>query len=286
MKTCMLSLLLLLSTAIFSNGETPPSAPEQMAAVQGATISGQVVIKDKTPMPNGIVLLYNKQMGPPPSLGKYWRVPDLIIPLDSEGRFSLEVAEGTYYLQVAQKNPDAEIGPAKEREYLYFHSDSAGNPRPLVATAGAKLNLGIVTAALWTPDMVQRDKGITSVEGVVVDMDGKPVEKAVVFAYLSPEATGRPSFVSERTDKKGTFQLRFHDGGTYYLKVRSVFGGGTPQTGEFLNVTSDFVATVVSPKKDQRLQGVTLKVKLFTKPGDAAGSEEKRDWKKLTPQPQ
>jgi hypothetical protein len=231
-------------------------------------------------MLNGIVLLYDQRMGPPPSLGKYWRVPDIIIPLDHEGKFFLELDEGTYYLQAAQKNPDAEIGPAKDRELLYFHSDGAGNPRPLVASAGASLNLGILAATIWTPDMVQRDKGITSVEGRVVDMEGKPVERAVVFAYLSQEATGRPAFVSERTDKNGIFQIRFHDGGTYYLKVRSVIGGGTPQSGEFLNVTSDFSATVVSPKKDERLKDINLKVKLFTKPGDSAESSP-RDWKKL-----
>ena len=124
--------------------------------------------------------------------------------------------------------------------------------------------------------MVQRDKGITAVEGIIADQDGIPVENAVVFAYLSSKAAGRPTFVSERTDKKGRYQIRFHAGGTYYLRVRSVIGGGTPEAGEFLNTTSDFNPEQVTITTAQTLHGITLKVKKFTRSGSSGPNERTR----------
>jgi hypothetical protein len=270
MKPCTLLIsLLFLATAVSAYGDAPPvSAQTLTSPVTGATISGQVKVKGNTPMINGIVLLFNKSMGPPPSKDKYWRVPDLIAGTDTDGKFSLEVPEGTYYLQVTQKNPESEAGPPKVSELFYFHADAEGNPRPLIVTPGTRLNLGVLTGAyLFTPNMIQRDKGITAVEGVVTDMEGRPVERAFVFAYLSKEATGRPVFVSDRTDKNGKYLLRVHDGGSYYLKVRSVYGGGPPQDGEFLNVTEEFEPVMVTLKKEQKLKGVTLKVKKFSRAG-------------------
>jgi len=230
--------------------------------------TGQLLIQDKIPMVNGVAFLFNKSMGPPPSQDKYWRVPDLISPIDKDGKFSIDVPEGTYYLTAAQKDPNGELGPPGDSEYYYFHGDGEGNPRPLIVTPGAKLNLGVLTGVIvWTPDMNKRDKGITTIEGVVADMEGKPVEGALVFAYLSKNITGRPVFISERTDNKGKYRLRVHDGGTFYLKVRSVYGGGTPEAGEFLNITEDFKPFSVTLKKDQTLQGINLQVKKFPKRG-------------------
>jgi hypothetical protein len=239
------------------------------------------MIDDTTPMPHGVVLLYDGRTGPPPALGRYWRVPDLITPLGPEGRFSLEVTEGTYYLQVAQKNPGGEIGPAVENEYLYFHGDGDGNALPLNMGNSGRIDLGRLKAFLWSPDMVKRDKGITSVEGVVVDTDGKPVERAVVLAYYNPEGNGRPIFVSDRTDKKGRYQLRTNDGGTFHLKVRSVVGGGKPAEGEYLNTTKEFTPVAVTLKKGERVQGVTLKVKKIERPIDDETPKEKRQWRHM-----
>jgi hypothetical protein len=267
MKLCTLISLLFLATAVSAYGGAPPvPAQTPTLPVTGATISGQVMITGNTPMVNGMVLLFSKSMGPPPSKDKYWRVPDLISPTGVDGKFSLDVPEGTYYLQVTQKNPESETGPPKDSELFYFHADAEGNPRPLIITPGTRLNLGVLTGAyLFTPDMIQRDKGITAVEGVVSDMEGKPVERALVFAHLSRAATGRPVFVSDRTDKNGRYLLRLHDGGSFYLKVRSVIGGGAPQEGEFLNTTEEFEPVMVTLKKEQKLYGVTLKVKKFSR---------------------
>lgn len=274
MRFAALLLLVFFATRAIA-ADAMPVTPAEKAA-QSATISGQVVIDDETPMSHGVVLLYDGNSGPPPALGRYWRVPDLIIPLGMEGRFTLEVREGTYYLQIAQKNPGGDIGPAVEKEYLYFHGDAEGNARPLVVGKSGSMDLGRLKAFLWSPEMVRREKGITSVEGVVVDTEGQPVERAVVLAYYKPEGNGRPVFVSDRTDKKGRYQLRTNDGGTYYLKVRGVFGGGRPSTGEYLNTTREFAPVAVTLKKGERQQGVTLKVMKLARPVDEPVTDEKR----------
>jgi hypothetical protein len=268
--------LFFIATAACAEGEATQNtvSTEQLTA----TVSGQVMIGDKQPMPYGIVLLYDKALGPPPSLGKYWRVPDLINPLGKDGQFSLEVTEGTYYLQVSQKNPGAEVGPANESENLYFHGDADGNALPVIVSKGAKIKLGQLRAFLWKPDIVERNKGITAVEGVVLDTDGKPVERALVLAYYNDIGQGRPVFISERTDKSGRYQLRTDAGGTFFLKVRSVVGGGKPSSGEYLNTTKEFAPTSVTLKKGETLKGITLKVMKFSRPGDDSANTEKRDW--------
>lgn len=268
----------LVTTAFAGDGAAPAVV---VAEDLPATISGQVMVDDKKPMARGMVLLFDGRTGPPPSLGRYWRVPDLITPLDAEGRFSLEVAPGTYYIQSARKNPDGEIGPAYEKEYLYFHGDADGNALPLVVGSGSRLALGQLKAFLWSPDMIMRDKGITAVEGVVVDFDGNPVERAVVLAYYNPVGQGRPVFISDRTDRNGRYQLRTDAGGTFYLKVRSVVGGGKPTSGEYLNTTKEFEPVMVTLKKNEKLKGITLKVMKFARPTDEGSPVEKRDWRKF-----
>ena len=248
--------------------ENPRRLERQKEKVADATISGQILIQGKAPLVNGVVFLFDKSTGPPPSKqDKYWRVPDQISGIDKTGGFSFEVLEGTYYLTAAQKDPDADIGPPEVEEFHYFHGDSEGNPRPIIVTSGTRLDLGVLVPFLWSPNTIQRDKGITAVEGIVSDMKGKPVEGALVFAYLSKEITGRPIFISDKTDNHGKYLLRVHDSGTFYLKVRSVYGGGAPEAGEFLNITEEFKPVVVTLRKGQKLQGINLEVKKFPKRG-------------------
>ncbi|MBT0664812.1 hypothetical protein KI809_10920 [Geobacter pelophilus] len=264
--------MLFLSLTVNSYGDSPVFAPDRQ---EFATITGKVLLEGK-PLPNGVVLLFDKMMGPPPDPYKYWRIPDLITPLNQDGSFNLRVADGTFYIMVAQKNPDGEIGPPTGSEYLYFHGDAKGEALPLKVSAGANVDLGVLGGVfLFTPEMIQRGKGITAIEGVVSDLAGKPVTGVVVFAYLSPDATGRPVFVSDRTGPKGTFLLRVHDSSTYYLRVRGVIGGGAPKNGEFMNVTEDFKPEQVKSIKGETVKGVVLKVKMFSRPDKAKDSSGK-----------
>lgn len=273
----MIALFLLVSVSTVIAG---PSLPDGVGS-----LSGKIMLKDKRPMANGMVLLYSQYQGPPPHPYKYWRIPDMIMTTGADGGFSLDLPAGTYFLMIAQKSPDGEIGPPSKDEFLYFHSDKTGNALPIVVEAGKILDLGTLSGAFfWTADKVEREKGVTSASGMVMDDAGKPVNGAIVFAYLFREAQGRPAFVSDRTGKDGKFIIRFYEGGIYFLKVRGVIGGGKPRSGEFMNVTKEFEPTMISLKKDEKLKDVKLQVKMFTNPGDdptLAPPKDEKVWKML-----
>ncbi len=255
-------IVLLVTTAVPAYCVVPSdSTLTGKSPVPPATISGQLMIA-KTPMINGVVFLFDKSKGPPPSHDKYWRIPDQFFPADKDGKFSIEVPEGTYYLQAAQKDPNADMGPAKVDEFHYFHGDSKGNPIPLILTTGAILNLGQLNASILPVKLQEFDKGITAISGVVSDIEGKPVVGVMVFASFSMDSTGRPAFVSTRTDINGKYLLRVHDGGTFYLKIRGVIGGGSPENGEIMSADEPVMVTI---KKEQKLDGVSLKAKRFSR---------------------
>ena len=83
---------------------------EQPGQIAGGTLSGKIVIQDKTPMSNGMLLLFNRSLGPPPHPYNYWRVPDMIMATEENGAFSIELPEGTYYLMIAQKSQGSLTG--------------------------------------------------------------------------------------------------------------------------------------------------------------------------------
>jgi hypothetical protein len=77
--------------------------------------------------------------------------------------------------------------------------------------------------------------------------------------------------------------LRVHDSSIFYLKVRGVIGGGTPENGEFTNVTKDFKPEQVKSIKNEKVKGVVLKVQMFMRPEGVADPADKsiRSWKKI-----
>lgn len=277
MKACRNLLpLLLLVVALAGAALCSP------AAVLAGTVSGQIMIDAKTPMRNGVVLLYNSYSGPPPSPYKYWRIPDQAYPAGKDGKFSLTLPAGDWYMMIAQKKENVDIGPPLESESLYFHADAAGNARSISVPEEGKVDLGKLTGTItWLPTMSERDKGITSIEGVVLTLEGKPVPNLVVLAYYTPETRRRPAFVSERTDKEGKFLIRVAEGGDYWLKVRGVIGGGAPAAGEFQNATDDFVPLMVSLADSQKLTGVTLNVREFDGIGSTGKPKLEKVWKRV-----
>jgi formylglycine-generating enzyme required for sulfatase activity len=272
-KTSLISLFIIIYVSTAFAG-----SPKQGGT---GTLSGRIMINQTTPMLNGIVLIYS--MGPPPHPYKYWRIPDKITTTEQDGRFSMDLQEGTHYMMIAQKSPDGEIGPPSKDEFLYFHGDKDGNALPINIQTGKNLELGTLSGAFfWKADKIEREQGVTSASGVVSDDKGKPVSGVVVVAYLFREATGRPAFVSDRTDKAGKFIIRFSEGGTYFLKARGVLGGGRPSEGEFMNVTKEFAPLMINLKTEEKLKDVKLQVKMFrrnalqttTVPKDRDGGNE------------
>jgi hypothetical protein len=266
--SALIYILWLTSVIASSGGELPVKIPTGATYTNGGTIYGQINIPGKTASELALIFLFDAGQGPPPSREKYWRVPDLIETADNNGAFSIDVPAGTYYFIATKRAEESEMGPPHDGDYFYFNGDAKGNPLPLTVTKGTKLNLGVISGAYpYSRSMLLHDKGITAIEGVVLDPEGKPAEWVVVFASLTATTQGRPLFVSERTRKDGKFFLRVHDGGTFYLRVRGLYGAGTPDKGELLSEVAGEKPTKVTLKNGEKLQGITLKMRPFSKLG-------------------
>jgi len=202
------------------------------AEIKSGGITGKVMISDIEPMANGEVRVFNDSTGPPPSSDRYWRIPDKIIKTDKEGKFSVNLAEGTYYIGAILRKSGGTLGPPREGDlFLPFHGDSS--PRKHLVRSGSITDIGTITGARpFNASTIRTTTGITAIEGKLTDTDGNPIAGALLFAFKNPTMKGRPLFISDRTDKDGRYQLRVNLGGSYFLKVRNTYGGGAVKPGE------------------------------------------------------
>lgn len=230
------------------------------------TLDARFRQKSGIALTNGVVFLFDSSLGPYPSMTEYWRVPDRVEFLDDDGKLSIEVAAGKYYLIAVKRLPSLMLGPPIEGELFYFDPEPKGNPKAITVIAGKKTDVGVISASVpFKRSPAGRHKGMTAVEGVVTDMRGAPVEGAYVLAYIEPAMQDRPLYVSERTDKDGKFILRTGAGGAYNLRVRSFYGGGKPEEGELVNIDGPSELYPVNLKKGETISGVTLNVRKFPK---------------------
>jgi hypothetical protein len=228
------------------------------------TLTGQIMIKGNGPMAGGMVFVFNDASGPPPSRDKYWRVPDNIVKINTEGRFSVDLPAGKYYLGAKKALTGKDIGPPQEGDLFYAFSGEKGMPQAYKVEEGKKTDVGVIAEATpFRRDLVKFDDGITAIEGVIIDGENKPVQGALVFAYIASSMLGRPLFASERTGKDGKFILRVHEGGSYYLRVRSLYGGGPPAAGEIIGAYGMTDPVAVTVKSGEKVKDVTINVKRF-----------------------
>jgi hypothetical protein len=264
-------MVLALSSAALSTG---PSRPEGPLAAKTGTVSGQLLTTAGMPLSGGMVYFFNAAVGPPPAHEKYWRVPDFMKPLDDEGKFTVPLPEGNYYLGATKRLSGKAVGPPREGDYYFISADEKNLPLTYVVKSDAQLNLGKIAKGVpFKSSTVNYGDGITSIAGTVLENEGKPVADALVFAFVSAATVGRPLFTSDPTGKDGKFLLRFHDSGTYYLKVRSVYGGGPPVTGEKIGGYREMEPVAVTVKKGERLTGFTMKVTNFAGRGPQKGAK-------------
>jgi len=239
-KLCvvMLVVMAVLSTAISFGAE------EQ----KNTSLKGTFLIKAGLPMSGALYYVYNLSSGPAPSRDKYWRVPDHL------GRM-----RGT-----------SRIGPPEDGDFFLLSLDEKGQPKKYQVKKGESLDVGIISGArqIKTPFLIA---GTTAIEGSIQDGDGKPVEGAMAFAFLTPTIIGKPLFVSERSCKAGMFILRVSEGGTYYVKIRDDFGGGPPRAGKMLDGNREEPLTQVTVKTGETANIGIIKVKKF--PGRGPSQE-------------
>ncbi|RNC69237.1 MAG: carboxypeptidase regulatory-like domain-containing protein [Desulfuromonadales bacterium] len=232
----------------------------QAGELRTGTLTGQMKIKGGGPLGNGQVFLFRKSSGPPPSPDRYWRVPDEVVSTDVEGRFTAQLLEGTYYLGASKRPAGKEAGPLQDGDYYLPSEDRKGMMWEYAVKNGETTSTGTIAAVVPYRKGSDKTGGpLTAIEGVVTNAEGKPVERVMVFAFVSPGMIGKPLYVSERTGKDGKYVLRVHSGGTYYLKARDLYGGGAPKVGEFMGGYGKTEATPVVVKTGETLKGIDLR---------------------------
>lgn len=231
--------------------------------IKKGRISGKLMIKDGGPMGESLVHFFNAETGPIPDPDKYWRVPDFITDIKENGEFTTELNEGKYYIGAIKRiSGKKEVGPPMIGDFFFISQDKDGIPKLYSVKKGEDFSTGAISEAIpfkgWT-----FKEGITAIEGRVLIDDGKPVEGALVFTYLSPTMKGKPDFVSDRTDKDGKFTLRVYEGGNYYLRARDLYGGGPPAAGGIIGIYGKETSTAIVVNTGEIRKGIDINVVRF-----------------------
>lgn len=146
-----------------------------------------------------------------------------------EGDFSLTLPPGKYFLVIRKRVEGDAVGPIKTGDY---RSEVIG---PVTVRGGEEITRDIVAlekvGETKNLSALRKMPAKTGVMGKVLDSDGNPVQGARVQAYMHPQMSERPKYVSEASGVDGTYSLFFPEGGTYYLAARNRFGG-PPKIGE------------------------------------------------------
>ncbi|RMG03854.1 MAG: carboxypeptidase regulatory-like domain-containing protein [Nitrospirae bacterium] len=226
-------------------------------------LTGRVLTTDGKPLSDGMVFFFRNDTGPAPRPERYWRVPDFINALDGEGRFSVKLPPGSYHIgAIKRKDGRKMVGPPDEGDLFYLSRSVTNEPVTFRVETGRVTDTGDLKGAV--PYVRRYEGNITGVSGRVLNENGKPVEGAIVFAYPAPGMIGVPEFVSERTGKDGRYLLRVDRAGSYYLRVRSVYGGGPPMEGEIVGKFGENAPAEVVLKTGRVKEGIDIKVRSFS----------------------
>ncbi|HEY3309489.1 MAG TPA: carboxypeptidase-like regulatory domain-containing protein [Desulfuromonadaceae bacterium] len=229
-------------------------------------IKGVVQSRDGKPLSKGMVYFFNEAIGPSPMPEKYWRVPDVVEPLDDAGTFAVELPAGTYFIgAILRKGSNEIIGPPSEGDLYYAGTQKYWVNQSVPSDAGI-----IKGADPFSRSLITKTAGITALEGYVIDEAGKPVENAMVFAHKQSTMNDRPLFVSERTNRDGAFRLRVGEAGSYYLRIRDIYGGGAPEDGAFMGAYGGKNPKAVTVKTGEVLRGIKLNGEKFVRPKPGA----------------
>ena len=238
--------------------------------------TGRVLLKDGgKPLSGGAVLFYNKNLGPAPNPEQYWRVPDEVSEVDQNGYFSIELKPGEYYITGIKRSDAGKVGPPLEGEAYFVKRSAAGKPELFQVKAGEKKDLGNMAEA--TPYIRKYEtKGISGIEGSIIDEQGQPVPNVFVFAFVDPEVKRFPLFVSDPSDAQGKFLLRVAGSGDYYLKVRDHHGGGRPAPGSMVGAYKAPQQDVVHVDSGKITRGITIAAEKVKSREEMAAGQAKR----------
>jgi len=194
--------------------------------------SGQVFDEAGSPLPGGVVSFFNAENGVAPLLADVHRIPNMVGRMGPEGKFSLKLKPGSYYMgALIITDPGRGPGPPREGEKFYYARDDKGGLREISLGSGEEKNFGQIVVAL--PDTFPAAKNLVTVQGrLLMGKEGIPFAGGVVLVKTNMN-NQRPDFVSARTDEEGRYEIKLPADTPYFLlgRERSV---GRPAPGSYI----------------------------------------------------
>lgn len=221
-------------------------------------ISGQVYLKgSKEPLADAYVNIYpdtiSNLLGPSQYLSS---------PTDAQGRYSLEVPPGTYYVVARKRMSGEPTGPLATGDFYSEHQR--------IVTSVIQGNVSVVDVAVvpmkapmfFKREVVER-KTDTGIRGVLLDKAGNPVAFGFALAYTDTEMKRLPDYASTLSDVQGQFTIYLADGGTYYLAGR-IQAWDMPHPGEPYGVLGGATPQPLTVAKGSFVEGVSIVLEPFT----------------------
>lgn len=222
------------------------------------------------PVSGGLIYAYNINSGPPPNRERSRRVPDALTKTNDEGKFSLELAEGTYYLSTRKKFSGDTPGPPEDGDLYGLCLDKKGKPIRYTVKSGKTTDIGILRRASVYKSRTSNKTidsiaiaGMAAITGTVKMADGSPLADVVVQVYANQEMKGQPLYVSHKTGKDGKFIIKVEQEGTYFVAIRAGYGVGRPQAGDMLGIYGGDSAQPVTVEKQSITKGIDIQVGQF-----------------------
>lgn len=229
----VLGLTLLVAILAGCAGVAPtPVAPPQ-ASVGPTGIAGTVVDQHGQAAAGGFVYAYRSPRGG-------MRGPaDFEAVVGADGRYFLDVVEGSYHLVARMRQGGADAGPPRAGDAW---SIFAANP--LVVSAGQTSRADFRLQGVAQPMLLKQGSltaGDTGFTGRVVDRAGQPVAGAFALAYATADFRRMPDHTSPAVGEDGHFALFVPQGGRFCLAVRTKTRG-QPMAGELYGVLGEGAA--------------------------------------------
>jgi len=185
-------------------------------------VSGQVTL-DGTPVEGAVIFAYTDLGSQLKGMGYLMSAPT-----DADGRFNLQLEDGTYYLLARKRQGRSGMGPLRAGDLVGYAPDN-----PLKVRSGQAPPLTI--PLLQVPEKVDRMQdslfGSTRISGRIVDANGKPIAGVRAVIYDRPQMLDRPLYVSQPTGSDGRYVISLPQGGVYFLAARNTLGGA-PAPGD------------------------------------------------------
>jgi hypothetical protein len=218
-------LLLLLISPLVCQAGVPGFMKERMG-----TLSGQVMTADGKPLPGGVVSFFDSKKGIPPLIANMHRIPDMVGRMSPEGKFSIKLLPGSYYMGALITDPGRGPGPPQKGETFYFVKNDKGELRTFTLGTKEEKDAGQVIGAL--PESFPLVKNLVTIKGRLLKDDTTPFVGGTVLVK-SDMNNQRPDFVSQRTGEDGGFTLQLPPETPYFLlgRERSV---GRPVPGSYV----------------------------------------------------